>query len=215
VFPVDDKVRVKKEVLESVFADVSRLGFALKASKDSFIRAANGISDVFQLVFLDGKPGWRIQPNIGVRIEKVEEIFHRTSGFDSKLQQDTVTVGGGVGNILSGDNRSCEFGVVSESEVPAVSKEVGRVFTEIALPYFERFHSLSAIDAELNGKPTERTPNGRAPYLRCATGVIVAKLIGRPNYDELVNIYTEFLRQSDRGFYLKRFQSLVESLQGV
>jgi len=87
-------------------------GFKLKAARDTFVRAHEGYSERFMLVCLDGKPGWRIQPNVGIRIERVEEIFHKTSGFEPKYQKDTPTIGGAVGNIEEGDNRDlpCFFG---------------------------------------------------------------------------------------------------------
>ena len=90
-----------------------------------------------------------------------------------------------------------------------------QVFRTFALPYFEKFVSLAAIDAELNDKPTERTPNRGSPWLRCSTGLIVAKLVGRPNYQELIDIYTEVVSGNAKGFYLKRFQALVQSLEAV
>jgi hypothetical protein len=43
--------------------------------------------------------------------------------------------------------------------------------------------------------------------------VIVAKLVGRPNLTELIDVYTDVMTRMDKGFYLKRFESLVRSLQ--
>lgn len=210
-----DLGQLKAALFDSVQRSVKADGFVMKAAKDSFIRRQDGIADIFQLVCLDGKPGWRIQPNVAVRIDHVEDIFHQTSRFEPKYQNDTPTIGGAVGNILTGDNRGSEFFVESAEDIPKATEGLVRVFHDFALPYFQKFGSLHAIDAELNDNPTTRTPHRVAPWLRCSTGLIVAKLVGRPNYDELVQIYSGIMTNTDKGFYLKRFQQLVESLKSI
>lgn len=88
-----------------------------------------------------------------------------------------------------------------------------KVLHEFAIPYFNKFASVYAIDAELNSRPTERTPNRGFPWLRCSTGIILAKLVGRPDYDTFVKIYSDVLTRSNEGFYLKRFEALLDSLR--
>jgi hypothetical protein len=206
---------LKGLLLESLQKSLSDDGFILKAPKDSFIRRRGGVTDIFQMVCLDGNPGLRIQPNVAVRIERVEDIFHQTSGFAARDQKDTPTLGGAIGNITKNDNRACEFLLASPTEVAFVAEQVMRVFHDFALPYFERFGTLSAIDAELNTRPTERTPNRVAPWLRCATGIIVARLVGRSDYRQLIETYSDVMTHSDKGFYLKRFRALVQSLDAI
>jgi hypothetical protein len=209
------KEQLKTAMFESLVAPLRGHGFTLRASRDQFVRRHDDVTDIFQLTCLDGKPGLRVQPGVAVRFDLVEEIFHRTSGFEVKHQKDTPTIGSKVGNILSGSNRTCEFQIESRAHLQRATEGVLSVFLEFALPYFEKYSSLQAVDAELNTRPTERTPNRIAPWLRCATGVIVAKLTGRTDYDELVRVYTDVMKHSDRGFYLARFQALVESLKSL
>lgn len=51
--------------------------------------------------------------------------------------------------------------------------------------------------------------------VRCAHGLITAKLTGRPDYEELVRIYSERLRQTDKGFYLPKLQALIADLAAL
>ena len=129
------------------------------------------------------------------------ELF--AAGFEAKFQKDTPTIGGSIGSILGKDNRGYEFFLEEPAQVPAIAKQLLDGFHTIAVPYFRRFEQLAEIDKELNTKPTERTPNRVAPWLRASSGIIVAKLLGRPNYNDLVATYTAPLTQADRGFYLK------------
>jgi len=206
---------LKLAVFNCLCPELAKHGFSLKVAKSRFIRQRGEVTDIFQLVCLDGKPGYRIQPNTGVRIERVEEIFHQTSGFESKHQKDTATMGNSVGIFLTGDSRSCEFLLVKESEVASVAEKIANVFRGFALPYFEQWGSLATIDTELNDKPGERTHQRPLAWERCATGIIVAKLIGRSDYEQLVSFYTDVMTQNSKGFYLKFFQALLKSLESI
>ena len=211
----EEMTPLKAALFESVRRQLAGDGFELKAARDKFIRRHNGITDHFQLVCRDAKPGYRIQPNAGVRIDRVEQIFHQTSGFEPQYQDNTSTMGAPVGALLTENPRACEFLLESESEIASVTEEIVRVFREFALPYFERCGSLAAIDAELNAKPGERTRQRALAWFRCSTGLIVAKLVGRPDYEQLVAFYTDVMTKDNKGFYLKRFQALVKSLESV
>jgi hypothetical protein len=206
---------LKKAVLSSLSPELVKCGFSFKLKNNLFIRRRGEVTDQFQLVWLDAKPGYRIQPNVGVRIEQVEDIFHQTSGFESKYQKDTPTMGNSIGIFLTGDSRDCEFLLESKSEADSTAEKIAGVFREFALPYFERWGSLTAIDAELNNKRGERTHQRVGAWFRCSTGIIVAKLVGRPDYEQLAAFYAEIMTQDNKGFYLKRFQALVKSLESV
>jgi hypothetical protein len=95
-----------------------------------------------------------------------------------------------------------------------VSAKLLEVFQRIAQLYFERWSSLRAIDAELNTNPTAPTKLRPLTWQRCSTGIIVARLVGRPNYEQLATVYTSEMKDRDR-FYLKYFLPLLDSLQTV
>lgn len=206
---------LKSDLFNRLSPDLLDAGFTLVASKNRFQKRGRDVTAIFQLVCLDGKPGYRIQPNVGIRIERVENIFHQTSGFESKFQKDTATIGSSVGMFLEGDSRSCEFLLRLDSEIATVAEDIIKVFHEFALPYYDRWGSLAAIDAGLNDKPGEQTPHRPLPWFRCSTGIIVAKLIGRSDYDQISVIYTEMMTMDNKGFYLQRFQSLLRYLESI
>jgi hypothetical protein len=210
-----DSPSLKAQLFESLRSRLDGEGFSYRKQKDAFIRRRADVTDFFQLVCLTSSGGWRIQPNIAVRVERVEEIFHRTSGFEARYQKDTPTIGGSVGAITRTHNSDVEFRLEANSDVLAVADELAALIRSIGLPYFERFHSIDAIDRELNDRPTQRTPHRAAPWLRCSTGLIVAKLVNRPNYQALAEIYAALLSQSDGGFYLPRFQALQKDLEAL
>ena len=206
---------LKQALFQAVAERLAPDGFELDAAKDNLARRRNGITDIFQLTCVDGKPGYRIQPGVAVRIERVEEIFHQTAGYERKYQKDTPTMGTRVSSLLGGGPRSCEFVLQAVAEIGPSTENLMRVYREVALPYFQHWSSLAAIDAELNDKPGERTQHRALAWFRCSTGIIVAKLLGRPDYDQLASFYTDVMSRDNKGFYLKRFQALLKSLESV
>jgi hypothetical protein len=150
-----------------------------------------------------------------VRVEVVEAVFHRTSGFAPKYRSGTATIGATVAGLMGGGVRACEFRLSSESQIHAVAGQIADVFDEFALPYFEKWSSLEAIDAELNDEPAKQTIHRGAGWLRCSTGIIVAKLVGRPNYRQLAGFYHDVMAGVSKGFYLKRFEALLSSLDNI
>jgi hypothetical protein len=116
---------------------------------------------------------------------------------------------------MGGHAQRCEFPLVSDSQVEDVAEEVMDVFREFALPYVEQWSSLQAIDVELNEVPGIRTIHRAAGWFRCSTGIIVAKLVGRPNYRQLAAFHHDVMARIDNGFYLKRFEALLKSLDEI
>lgn len=206
---------LKKAVVDALEPRLRERGFSLRKSKTWFVRRRGDATDKFQLVCLDAKPGLRLQPNVGMRIESVENIFHRTSRWEPEYQKDTPTLGAPIGALRGGTNSSCDILVEELADVPRAVVELERLFREVALPYYERFSDLCEIDRVLNDEPNARTPHRGMNWLRCATGLIVARLVGRPNYDELVAVYRKTLETTDKGFYVSRFEDLVDSLRDM
>ena len=213
--PEEENTPLKVALFDSVRPHLVADGFELSRKYYKFIRRHDGISDWFYLVCPNAKPGHWVKPAVGVRIERVEQIYHQTSMFQKKYQSGTPTMGTMVGILLGGDSLSCRFLLRSKSDIPGIVEKIIPLFREVALPYFERWSSLSAIDAELNDKPGKRTPHSALAISRCSTGIIVAKLVGRPDYERLAAFYTDVITKDNKGFYLKWFLPLLKSLESV
>ena len=206
---------LKSLLFQCIRQYLSAEDFRLDAKRSIFVRRYEGTTEIFYVTCTNAKPGHWVTPGVGLRFGTVEEIFHRTSGWDPKFQKDTNTVGTQVGVLIDGKGTSCRFLLESESEIAFVTEKVVSVFRKFALPYFVQFGSLAAIDAELNDHPAERSVNSSLAWFRCSRGLIVAKLTGRPDYEQLATFYLDVMTRDNKGFYLQRFESLVESLKSV
>jgi hypothetical protein len=206
---------LQTELLAVLSPALASRGFVWKSGLSSYVRSADGISHGYMIVFKDAKPGVLIEPNVGVRIDEVERIFHHTSGFDPKFHRGTTTMGASVGQLIANSTRACQFELRSSAELPGTALHILDVFEAHALPYFARWDSLEAIDAELNEDPLRKSPHRALSSLRCATGLIVARLLGRTNYAELSAQYTTVMTNDSKGFYLKEFLALLDSLESI
>jgi len=213
---VEPMTPLKERLFETLRLKLKSYDFELNLKRHRFNRRRDGVTDVFLLACLDAPPGYRVVPDVGVRLERVENIFHQTSGFKKKEDQlNTMTWGLPVSYLLGGPTAECEFLLQEPAQVEGVAEQIFAVFREWALPFYERWGSLKAIDKAVNENPEERVLFRSLAWFRCSTGLITARLTGRPDYDRLLQIYTDIMKKDNKGFYYKWFAALVESLDKV
>jgi len=85
----------------------------------------------------------------------------------------------------------------------------------VAQPYYENYSSVEVIDTLLNENPLLSTPHVGGPNFRVSKGLIVARLTGRQNYPELVELYRGIVKNAAGDFYLPQFDALVEDLAAL
>ena len=78
---------VKTALFKSLRSDLAKHNFSLKATKDTFVRRRGEVTDLFQLVCLDGKPGYRIQPNTGVASSALRNSFIRLRDLSLSIRK--------------------------------------------------------------------------------------------------------------------------------
>jgi len=201
---------LKIELLTALQPRIEKSGFKLQKSKERFAKRVDSGAWWFVLDFTVYE-NLQVKPSIGLRVDAVENIFHRTSGFDIKYQSDTPTLSLSVQNLV-GDPSRCEYVLRGLDDVSMVAAQIEADFHGIVSPYLERHSGLSEIDRALNENPEGECVHYAMDYLRSAHGVIVAKSVGRPKYPELVEIYRRKLALISNGFYLPKFEALVADL---
>ena len=204
--------RLRPQLLETLNTDLAIHGFRLQKRQDRFIRAFKnaGISHFFILLFLSSEHGYRIFPQVAIRLDAVETIFHFTSGFEKKYQPHTPTIGSNIWRILGTESY---VRLSSWDDLEASAHTLSHLFTTFALPYFDRCSEIGTIDQTLNDRPNDYSPHRIMDYLRASTGIIAAKLNNRSNYNELVEIYRQQMGRFANGFYLPRYEALVGHLE--
>jgi hypothetical protein len=127
-----------------------------------------------------------------------------------EYQKDTPTLGIDLWSVFGKDG--FQIPLKEEASMGAVTTQIFSIFREKAQPFFTQFSTLAAVDSVINDQPSENCVHRVMPWLRCSTGVIVAKLVGRENYDHLVSIYRAIVRNDSNGYYLPRFELLLSDI---
>src|SRR6516225_1293695 len=115
------RTELKSMVYDAISQELAKYNFVRHKSKERFIKQSPQTTFMFLLTCLDEGRGIRIKPEVAVRIEVVEQLFHRISQFDSKFQKDTGTVGATIRELEGASiDFDYQFAVSSPSDVPSI-----------------------------------------------------------------------------------------------
>jgi len=205
---------LQKQLIGTISPSLLNHGFVYISDQEMFIKTLVDVAYHFQVRCINKKGGILIEPGIGVRIELVEKIFHRTSGFEPGYQKWTSTIGAAIWR-LEDKPKNFQYLLTGGESISNIARQLLSVFDTIALPYYSAYSSLEAIDHLLNDYPLKKTPHRTMEWLRASTGVIIAQLVGRDEYEKLKEEYRKKVACIDKGFYLPQFDALIEDLRSV
>lgn len=208
----------KQEAREAITAEIEEflkpLGFTHNRQRRVFDRKQEDCTERYVLIYTDNiEGGSRIEPEAAIRVESVERLFHAASYYSESIQ-DTSTLVAGVYFLDQKRYKHLLHGVPvsTEKEVGPAAEQLFHAFKDVALPFYERFSTLNAIDAHLNDKPKGKAFTPWSVYERAARGIVVAKLVGRKNYDKLVKTYRKQVKKYE-SIHLSHFEALVQALE--
>ncbi len=201
---------LKGELLRTVEGELRFNNFILNKTLAEFTRKDNQGWDKYQLIFLKRDDGWEINPAMLIRKDAVEDIFHRTSGFEKKYQKGTPTIGSSVEDYLGNRSGSYRFDLTEESQIDSVAQKILTLLKEIALPFFDKYNTIENLDLAINEDPSNTALTGT--IFKGSKGIILAKLTNREDYNRLVTLYTKHYEKLSDGFYLSGFKNLLGTL---
>lgn len=201
---------LKAALLEELRRPCEAAGFRYVRTKERFVRETPAARQAFAFDF--AIYNWLdVAPGLSLRLQEVEAIFHRTSGFEKKYQAETATLSATL-RSLAGDETTYSYRIASAADVTGVATRVEDDFQGIVLPYFAENASLSRVDELLNSDPEAPCRHNLNEYHRCAYGLIVGHLCHRKDYSRLVEVYRRKMATTNNGFFLPRLDALVNDL---
>ncbi|MBS0260862.1 MAG: hypothetical protein JSS02_02810 [Planctomycetes bacterium] len=198
---------------DAMSASLMPYGFKLRKSKGHLVRRSNGRMEVFGLVIIDYPPTFFVRPWAGIRFAVVEKLFHLVSGFNPEYQDATRTVGVDFWRIHG--QMGFDIPLQNSADITSVTTRLQTIYHEYAEPFFAQFRTLADVDFALNCEPRQRCVYGGLPHNRCFRGTIIAKLVGRENFNEIVAVYRTFLQTFNNGHFLPSFEMLLEPLRDI
>jgi hypothetical protein len=203
---------IGEQVLAAVDAELVAHGLARRSRQGRYTRPRPHGADIYYLIVNRYTGLIVVAPDVAVRHEVAERIFHRTSGFRPAQQRTTPTIGGRLAELTRDPSYEVEIGPDDAPQELRRAERNLRASVDEAERYWARYADLREVDHALNDHPEQDTPHRPMPWLRCSTGLIVARLVQRPDDDELARVYLRQMRAFSDGFYLPRFQALVDYL---
>jgi hypothetical protein len=179
-------------------------GFTYKKSSNDFKRSVGNYTYFFCIDQLAWSDHFSINVRIYISQKHIEDILEKILG----KQRNRLTLGGNIATIkFSPDGRAIvneSLGIILlfEEDIDAATETLYQYYTDIAKPFFARYNRLEAIDDIINNEPYNHIPahvSGNCDS-RCMKGLIVAKLVNNPRYNELVAIYNEEMKETFRDF---------------
>lgn len=203
---------LRQALLNALYGQLSPIGFALNRGEASFKRRNKEGWHEFQLIFLSRRPGWDIKLGLMIRKNIVENLYHKASYFEPKYHKTTPTIGISVENYIDDGNEYC-YSLYTISDITKCYFEISKVFSDIAEPFFARFDKIENIEKEVNIESRKSIFTG--PKYEGNVGIILAKLVKNPNYEQLKTKYQNYYEWLSNGFYLPEYNAVVEELKKI
>ena len=206
------KALARAELMKSLEPRMAARGFRLVKSMEWYQQKQPGIKRLYELEFINCGDYNSVRPGIRMRIDEVEKIFHRTSGYEKSAHSSTSTLGRPLWKLTE-DHKQFQYDLGDVDHVPVVASLAESAFDTMAAPLFEKYSTVAAVDSVLNKDPYKFGIFHFLPYMQYAHGVIAARLNQRPDYGKLVDIYSKAMKRIAKGFYSDRFEALVRDLE--
>jgi hypothetical protein len=189
---------IKEKIAVQLENKLTKDGFIYKKTMNEFLCKKDDYKYMFILEQLSWGDHYSIDVRLAISQKQIETILEKIIGklrFKYTFWQDLARI------YKSPDGRQIVNGnlailLIQDEDITAAVETLEGYYENIAKPYFKRYDSLEAIDDIINNPPFEYCPAdvGSGFDDRCMKGLIVARLVNNPKYDELVTIYDEEIK---------------------
>lgn len=130
------------------------------------------------------------------------------------------TIGNEIGKLINNqgqgiqDHSSYELIIETDTDIANASNEIIRLYEAFIKSYFKENSNLNRIDSILNDFPDQINVHSNEQFFRCPKGLIVAKLNGRENFQELEYKYDiKMAKVAD--LFKSRYEAVKEYLSPI
>ena len=145
-----------------------------------------------------------------IRIDQVEDLYHKASFFEPKYHKTTPTIGISLEAYLN-DGQEHRLALHREEDLPACARQLLALFELTVEPFFQRYARLEELEKEVNVAHRKSIFSG--PKFEGCVGLILAKLVGNPDYEQLKGRYYKYYEWFAGGFYLPEYEGVIAQLE--
>ncbi len=178
----------KQEVANKIYAALSGVltqeNFRLKKSEGLLTRPIPGGQQRIYVSILDYNPEFIFSLTVAIRLDAVEKLFHLVSGSPPKYQSLSTTTLTQLDYFTSGQYE--EYQVSNDMELRKALDDTVRLVYNQILPFFARYHNLTAVEAAVNSETSPQFDSTQLPA-GALHAVILAHLAQNPAIDQIVS----------------------------
>lgn len=137
---------------------------------------------------------------IGSGILPIQKILYKIEDVSQVADSYGSTVGSGTSDYFNETNY--RYKIKTEEDIKEWGKIVRKFYEEYAVPFFEKYNSVDAIDKLLNEYPAEKVIYCDDLGQRIIKGLIAAKLNNNPKYNELRDYYKSEVESKFQGYFM-------------
>lgn len=203
------KIELKNNFQTSVSSVLLKYNFKLNKQTGEFTKKTAYGWDKFHLIFTNKWNGWEIDFGMLIRIDVIENIYHKGSYYEKKYHKTTPTVGITIEDYL---NNGEEYKMqLNELNIYECFVETVELFENIALPFFQKYHSIENLDKAINMDSGNSIFSG-IKY-EGNLGIILAGITGNSNFNLLERKYRDYYTNTYKGFYLQEFENILKEIK--
>jgi hypothetical protein len=127
------------------------------------------------------------------KIQRIENvIFQEVANYDTLLLNKSEYF----------NELNYRFKIKTQEDIIEWGKIARKFYEEYAVPFFEKYNTIEAIDKLLNEHPTEKVIYLDDLGWRIIKGLISAKLNSNPKYNELRDYYKSEVESKFQGYFM-------------
>lgn len=188
----------KSELLNALYEQLkgklSDAGFRLVKREQAFKRKTATGSQHIVIPVWNYSPLFRFTLLASVRVDAVEDVFHRCSGEPDEIHSESSSLTTPFAYFSNED----EFSVTSVEEASDATRKIIPIIRSSILPHLNETEDVYAIDRLLNtSRNAASLVNRIRPESSLPRALIAAKLSGNPAFAELISEYSAELKDYD------------------
>lgn len=208
---------VKDLINNGVYELLKTYGYEFKRTKNEFVTHTGECNFIYYLTFTNWSSHISITAYSFIRHIEIESTYGKLIGESWK---DNWTVGGEICSIKHTPdgkkqiNEDCTIRISNSNDIKTTMKTLEGYFLHISLPFFEKYHTIEKIDELYNEPPFDEMPVlvQRTLADQCMKGLIIAKIIKRKNYSQLVKTFDSLINSLDSKQSKEEYEKLKQKI---
>lgn len=193
---------VKKELKKEFESFLNPLGYKSKSG-------AQGCEFILLKEFTTFRIGYGVANYIdefttgcylGIGVLPIQKIFYKIEDIKEVSDNYGSTIASGTSHYFNELNY--DYRIKTIENVKEWGVIVRKFYEEYAVPFFEKYNTIDAIDKLVNTNPSERVIYCDDLGWRIIKGLIAAKLNNNPKYNELKDYYKNEVETKFQGYFM-------------